>query len=293
MSTDDREIYGALETGGTKMVCAIGYADGTIIDRESIPTTTPSETIPKIIDYFKDKGICALGIGAFGPVDVNPESESFGTILDTPKPGWGHFPLRDYIMKELKVPVNVDTDVNSACLGEMTFGCAKGLDNVVYITIGTGIGAGIAVGGKLIHGMAHPEAGHVLLNRVVGDDFKGTCPFHDNCFEGLASGPAIEGRYGKKGYELADNDEVWELEADYIAQGIMSLVFTVSPRKVILGGGVMHQEQLFPLIRKKLVEKINGYVRGAELDDIDNYIVPASLNDDQGIMGALQLAVGT
>lgn len=293
MLTKSKKIYGALETGGTKMVCAIGYADGTIIDRESIPTTTPSETIPKIIEYFKDKGICALGIGAFGPVDVNPESDSYGTILDTPKPGWGHFPLRDSIMKELKVPVNVDTDVNSACLGEMTFGCAKGLDDVVYITIGTGIGAGIAVGGKLVHGMCHPEAGHVLLNRVPGDDFAGTCPFHDNCMEGLASGPAIEGRFGKKGYELADNDEVWELEADYIAQGIMSLVFTVSPRKVILGGGVMHQEQLFPLIRKKLVEKINGYVRSPELDDIDNYIVPASLNDDQGIMGAIQLAVGT
>ena len=287
----DTAIYGALEAGGTKMVCAIGYADGTILDQISIPTTSPDETIPRIVEYFKDKGICALGVGAFGPIDVNPESESFGTILDTPKLAWQHYALRDALIEALAVPVNVDTDVNGSCLGEMTFGCAKGLDNVVYITIGTGVGAGIALGGKLVHGMGHPEFGHILLNRALGDDYKGKCPFHDNCFEGLAAGPAIEERWGKKAYELTEQEEVWDLEADYIAQGLMTLVLTLSPRKIILGGGVMHQEQLFPIIRKKLLEKINGYVKGRELDDIDNYVVPSALNDNQGILGALQLAV--
>ena len=291
MITNCPRKYGALEAGGTKMVCAYGYADGTIVERVSIPTTTPEETIPKITEFFKNKDICALGVGSFGPVDVNPESPTFGTILDSPKLAWQHYPLREVLQNELKVPVNVDTDVNGSCLGEMTFGCAKGLDNVVYLTIGTGIGAGIAVSGKLVHGMVHPEAGHIMVERVKGDDYKGKCPFHDNCLEALAAGPAIEGRWGKKAENLSDKPEVWELEADYIAQGLMSLVMTVSPRKIILGGGVMHQTQLYPLIQKKLIEKINGYVKSKELADIENYVVPPSLDDNQGVLGALELAV--
>ena len=291
MITNCPRIYGALEAGGTKMVCAYGYADGTIIDRISFPTTTPEETVPKIIKYFENIGICALGVGTFGPVDVNPESDSFGTILDSPKLAWQHYPLRKVLMEALKVPVNVDTDVNGSCLGEVTFGCAKGLDNVVYLTIGTGVGAGIVVGGKVVHGMGHPEFGHILVERIKGDSYKGKCPFHDNCLEALAAGPAIEGRWGKKAEELSQEDNVWEMEADYIAQGLMALVLTIAPRKIVLGGGVMKQEQLFPLIRTKLKEKINGYVRYSELEDIDNYVVPSSLEDNQGVLGALQLAV--
>ena len=291
MITNCPRIFGALEAGGTKMVCAYGYADGSIIDRITIPTTTPEETMPKIISFFENRGICALGVGTFGPVDVDPDSDTFGKILDSPKIAWQHYPIRDVLKEALKVPVNVDTDVNGSCLGEMTFGCAKGLDNVVYLTIGTGIGAGIAVGGKLVHGMGHPEFGHIFVNRVRGDEYKGFCPFHDNCLEGLAAGPAIAGRWGRKASELSGDEKVWELEADYIAQGLMALVMTVSPRKIVLGGGVMNQTQLFPIIRKKLLEKINGYVKGRELSDIDNYVVPPSLNDDQGILGALQLAV--
>lgn len=291
MITNCPKLYGALEAGGTKMVCAIGYADGTIIDQVSIPTTTPDETIPKIVDYFRDKGIYSLGVGSFGPVDVNSASDSYGTILDTPKLAWQHYPLRKVLMDQLNIPVNVDTDVNGSVLGEMTYGCARGLDNVAYLTIGTGIGAGIAVDGKLVHGMGHPEFGHILLNRLANDNYKGKCPYHSNCFEGLASGPAIEERWGQKAFNLSENDEVWELEADYIAQGLMALVMSVSPRKIILGGGVMHQMQLFPLIRKKLSEKINGYVKSKELEDMDNYVVPASLDDNQGILGALRLAI--
>ena len=164
------------------------------------------------------------------------------------------------------------------------------MKNVIYITIGTGIGVGIGINGKLLHGMLHPEAGHILMRKHPKDYFEGWCPYHETCFEGLAAGPAIEKRYGKKAQELADTEEVWEIEAYYLAQALMSYTLTLSPEKIILGGGVMHQTQLFPLVRKKTLAMVNGYVQTKELEDIDNYIVPASLHDDQGIMGAIQLA---
>ncbi len=291
MVTTLPKLYGGLEAGGNKMVCAIGYADGTIVDKYSFPTTTPDEMIPKITDYFKDKEICALGIGSFGPVDVDPDSETYGSILDTPKIPWQHYPIKKVLEDSLGIPIRIDSDVNGSCLGEMTFGCAQNMDNVGYLTIGTGIGAGMAVNGQLVHGMGHPEFGHILISRVAGDDYKGKCPFHGSCLESLASGPAIEERWGGKPEDLSEKPEVWELEADYIAQGLMAMVLTISPRKIILGGGVMHQLQLFPLIRTKLLEKLAGYIHTKELEDIEEYVVPASLDDDQGILGALQLGV--
>ena len=283
-------LIGALEAGGTKMVCAIGKEDGTILEQVSIPTTTPEETIPKIIAYFKDKKIDALGVAAFGPVDVKPGSETYGYILDTPKLAWRHKDLLGDLRKELDVPIGLDTDVNGSCLGEVTYGCAKGLDSVIYITIGTGVGAGIISEGNLVHGMLHPEAGHILMIPRKDDHYEGFCFYHKNCFEGMAAGPAIEKRWGKKGVELADNKEVWDLEAYYIAQAICNYIMVVSPEMVILGGGVMHQEQLFPLIREKVLEMVAGYIQTKELADIDHFIVPASLHDDQGIMGCLELA---
>lgn len=282
--------FGALEAGGTKMVCAIGDETGKIFEQVSIPTRTPEETIPEIIAYFKDKDIAALGIAAFGPVDVNKSSDSYGHILDTPKLAWRNFDLLGSIKKEINLPMGLDTDVNGSCLGEMTYGCAKGLGTVVYITIGTGVGAGISVNGQLVHGMLHPEAGHILLAPHPTDSYKGKCPYHGNCLEGMAAGPAIEERWGQKAVNLVDRKEVWELEAYYIAQAIMAYILTVMPNKIILGGGVMHQMQLFPLIRSKVKELINGYINTKELRDIDNYIVPASLQDNQGIMGCIQLA---
>lgn len=282
--------YGALEAGGTKMVCAVGLADGTILDQVSIPTTTPEETINRIAEYFEDKDIVALGVASFGPVDVKKNSPTYGYILSTPKLAWQNYDLLSALRAKINVPMELDTDVNGSCLGEMTFGCAKGLDSVMYITIGTGVGAGIAINGQLVHGMLHPEAGHSLLQKHSDDKYKGRCPFHPNCVEGLCSGPAIEERWGAKAITLTDRDEVWELEAYYLAQAIVDYISILSPQKIILGGGVMHQLQLFPLIRKKTLELLNGYIVTDELKDIDNYIVPASLNDDQGIMGAIQLA---
>ena len=273
------------------MVCALGKEDGTIMEQISIPTTTPEETIPKITAYFKDKGIEALGVGAFGPVGVDQKADNYGYILETPKLAWRNKDLLGGLKKELNVPMGIDTDVNGSVLGEVTFGQAKGKHCVMYLTVGTGIGAGVYIDGKLLHGMLHPEAGHILITKRDTDHYEGKCPYHkDHCLEGMAAGPAIEARWGKKAVELADCPEVWDLEADYLAQALTNYVMVLSPEMIILGGGVMHQEQLFPLIRKKLITYINGYVITEELEDPEHYVVPASLHDDQGIMGCLELA---
>lgn len=280
---------GALEAGGTKMVCAIGDEKGNIEERVSIPTKTPEETIPLLIDFFKQRNIDALGIGCFGPLELNPKAEKYGYITTTTKVAWRNFDFLGSMKNALQCPVGFDTDVNGSVLGEVTFGQAKGKSCALYLTIGTGIGAGIYIEGKLLHGMLHPEAGHVLITRRETDTYEGKCPYHKNCLEGLAAGPAIEGRYGKKAADLAGDEAVWDLEADYIAQALTGYILTLSPEIIILGGGVMHQMQLFPLIRKKVTEYLGGYVNTEELSDMDHYIVPASLHDDQGIMGCLEL----
>ena len=280
---------GALEAGGTKMVCAIGDEKGNIEERVYIPTKTPEETIPLLIDFFKQRNIDALGIGCFGPLELNPKAEKYGYITTTTKLAWRNFDFLGSMKNALQCPVGFDTDVNGSVLGEVTFGQAKGKSCALYLTIGTGIGAGIYIEGKLLHGMLHPEAGHVLITRKETDIYEGKCPYHKNCLEGLASGPAIEGRYGKKAADLAGDEVVWDLVADYIAQALTGYILTLSPEIIILGGGVMHQMQLFPLIREKVTEYLGGYVNTEELSDMDQYIVPASLHDNQGIMGCLEL----
>ena len=292
-------IYGALEAGGTKMICATGNEEGQILDQVSIPTTTPDETMPKIIEYFRakldaenpDDKLKAIGVACFGPVDVRPNSKTYGNILYPPKIPWRNFPMVKTLREALdNIPVGFDTDVNGSLLGEATWGTAKGLTDAVYFTIGTGIGMGAMAGGNLIHGMLHPEAGHIMMAPVPGDEYKGHCPNHGTCFEGMACGPAIEDRWGKPGKELRENPDVWDLEAKYIAQALTSVIFTLSPQKIILGGGVMGQSQLFPLIRKYVLENVNGYIDTKELRNINAYITPAALNGNQGIMGALKLA---
>ena len=283
-------ILGALEAGGTKMVCAIGNENGILTDRITFPTKTPEETMPQMIAYFKEQGIEALGIGTFGPADLNPASNTYGCITTTPKLAWANYNIRSAFADALKIPVGFDTDVNAAALGEAAFGCMQDVSNGIYITIGTGIGVGILTEGKLLHGMLHPEGGHILLERHPSDTYTGCCPYHTNCFEGLASGPAIEGRYGKKAMELADIPEVWELEADYIAKALVNYILILSPERIVLGGGVMHQEQLFPLIREKTARLLNGYIKASQLENMDTYIVPPSLNDNQGVLGCLKLA---
>ncbi|MCR4757153.1 MAG: ROK family protein [Butyrivibrio sp.] len=283
--------FGALEAGGTKMIVAIGDENGKILERASFPTKTPEETMPQMIDFFKDKEIESLGIACFGPIDLNKASKTYGYITSTPKLAWKNYDIVGAFKKALNVPVGFDTDVNGSLLGEITWGCAKDKTDALYLTIGTGIGGGVMTNGKLLHGMLHPELGHIRLAKAPGDDYAGKCPYHGTCFEGLAAGPAIEERWGKKAVELADRDEVWELESEYIAQALSSFILTLSPQIIILGGGVMHQMQLFPLIREKVVKQLNGYLNTKELENMDKYIIPASLNDDQGIMGAVKLAI--
>ena len=289
MALEDVKL-GALEAGGTKMVCAIGTADGRVLERESFPTLTPEETLPGLVEWFEKRGVAALGIGAFGPTRVDPAASDFGAILETPKVAWRGCQLRGAFADKLGVPVGYDTDVNVACLGEATFGSCKGLDDCVYVTIGTGIGAGVMCGGNLLHGMLHPEAGHMLVTRVAGDEGPCKCPSHDCCLEGMAAGPSIELRWGKPAAELAERDEVWETEGDYLGQMCANIVLCYSPKRIVLGGGVMHQEQLFPIVRKKTLEYLGGYISAPELENIDTYIVPAGCDGDQGVLGCLELA---
>jgi fructokinase len=282
---------GALEAGGTKMVCAVGDEYGNILEQATFPTDTPELTMPKLIDYFKEKKVDALGIGCFGPIDLNRNSPTYGYITSTPKIPWRDYNIVGVFKEALQIPIGFDTDVNGSCLGEVTFGALKGLNSGIYITIGTGIGVGIYSEGELLHNMLHPEAGHILLAKHPEDHYEGKCPYHGCCFEGLAAGPAIEERWGMSAKELTNKDKVWELEAYYIAQALMSYILILAPNRIILGGGVMHQEQLFPLIRKNLKVMLNGYIETSELENLNTYIVPSSLMDNQGIMGCLQLAV--
>lgn len=282
---------GALEAGGTKMVCAIGNEHGEIFERISIPTETPEITIPSLTAFFADKQIEALGIGCFGPIDLNRSSETYGYITTTPKLAWANCNIVGAFKEALGIPVGFDTDVNGSALGESTWGITKGLDNSIYITIGTGVGVGVIANGRLLHGMLHPEGGHIILKKHPDDTYEGKCPYHKTCLEGLAAGPAIEARWGKKGVELADRREVWEMEAYYIGQALVDYIVMLSPQRIVLGGGVMHQEHMMPLVREELKRQLNGYIKTKELDDLEQYVVLPSLNDNQGIMGALQLGL--
>lgn len=275
---------GGIEAGGTKMVCAVVDENGNVLDRVTFPTTTSEETIAKMVDYFRLQNIEALGIASFGPIDLCENSDTYGCILRTPKEGWENVNFIQPFQK-LGVPIGIDTDVNGAVYGEVLYGAAKGCESAIYITIGTGIGVGVFVNGELLHGRLHPEAGHILLKASEMDISNGGyCHFHKNCFEGLASGPAIEKRWGKPAIELYDKDEVWDLESDYIAQAIMNYILCYSPEKIILWGGVMHNEKLFDMVRSKTREYINGYVAFADSD-----IVAPLLGENTGVIGAAML----
>lgn len=285
-------LYGALEAGGTKMVCAVGDEQGNILERVSLPTRTPEETMPEMLAFYRGKDLSALGVGCFGPVDLDRGSPTYGSILATPKLPWRDYPIVQRFEEALGLPVGFDTDVNAAALGEATWGCTRGLASSIYVTVGTGVGVGVVIDGRPYHGMMHPEAGHLFVARHPDDPMpQGVCPYHPNCLEGLASGPAIERRWGKKTQELSDRPEVWTLEAYYIAQALCGYMMILSPQRIILGGGVTHQEHLLPLVREEVRRQLGGYLVGKALDDLEDYIVPVSLNDNQGVMGAVRLAM--
>lgn len=287
----EKAYLGAVEAGGTKFVCAIGREDGEILERTSFPTTTPSETIGRVIKFFSGKQIAALGVGSFGPVDLDPTSKTYGYITSTPKPYWSNFNLIGELRNHFPISIGFDTDVNAAALGEVAWGAAKGLNSCLYMTVGTGIGAGAYVEGKLLHGLLHPEMGHIPVKRHPEDTFTGICPFHHDCLEGMAAGPAIEQRWGKKGHEMAEEKQVWEIEAYYLAQAVVNFIYILSPKKIILGGGVMKQTQILPMVRKRVLGMLNNYVGKEEiLSGIEQYIVPPELGDNAGLSGSLLLA---
>ncbi len=288
------EVYGGIEAGGTKFVCAVGTGPDDIRAETRFPTTTPAETVGRTLEFFRPyrDDLLALGIASFGPVDPNPSSPTFGSITTTPKPGWAHTDLVNMIRRELDLPVGFDTDVNGAALGEHRWGAAQGLDTFIYLTIGTGIGGGGMVGGKLMHGLVHPEMGHIRLPRDPEvDPFSGICPFHGDCLEGLASGPALKARWGQPAQTLPADHPAWPLQAHYLALALMNFICTLSPQRIIIGGGVMDQAQLFPLVRTGVQELLNNYVQTPEiLERIDSYIVPPALGGRAGVLGAIALA---
>jgi len=293
------KLYGGIEAGGTKFVCAVSESgkDGQILAETRFPTGKPEETFPKVIEFFKsqvvDKGsISAIGIASFGPLDPRPGSETYGYITSTPKPGWANYNFVGAIQTHFDVPILIDTDVDGAALGEWRWGEGKDLDSLVYLTIGTGIGGGAITNGEVVHGLLHTEMGHMRIpHSWEKDPFDGVCPYHGDCLEGLACGIALEKRWGRKAENLPKNHPGWELEAGYLAYALVNLILTLSPQRIILGGGVMSQEQLFPLIRKKVIGILNGYLKSDTIvSQINNYIVPPGLGPYSGVKGALVLA---
>ena len=290
-------LFGAIEAGGTKFVCAVGTGPEDLRAEVRIPTTTPEETIARVNDFFRQQikqegALDAIGIGAFGPVDIHLGSPTFGWFLNTPKPGWQMVDLVGAIKSELNVPVGFDTDVNAAALGEYRWGNARGLETFLYLTIGTGIGGGGMVNGKLIHGLLHPEMGHILIpHDLSADPFPGCCPFHQDCLEGLASGLAIEKRWGQKASSLRADHPAWALETHYLTVALVNFMLTFSPERIIIGGGVMEQKQLFPLIRSQVRQEISSYLQISKImNEIEDYITPPKLRGKSGIMGAFALA---
>ena len=286
-------LIGAIEAGGTKFVCGIGNDRGEILERASFPTETPDVTLERTLEFFRGRNVEAIGIGSFGPIDVNPDSPTYGHVTTTPKPGWKDFDFLGTMKREIPVPYGWDTDVNAAALGEARWGAARGLSNCLYYTVGTGVGVGVLVEGRLVHGLVHPEGGHVPVRRHPEDAFGGNCPYHGgDCLEGMAAGPAIERRWGMKGHLLPPDHKGWVFEAHYLAQAVASAILLLSPQKVILGGGVMKQMHLFPMIRREVQRLLNGYVQAKEiLERIDDYIVPPGLGDNAGLAGALALGI--
>jgi fructokinase len=286
--------YGGIEAGGTKWVCAVADQPGRPDKVDTFPTTSPRDTVARAVRFFTENGpVEALGVGSFGPVDIRPDSPTWGTITTTPKPGWSDTDVVAALRSRLRVPIALDTDVNAAALGEWRWGAAAGLDTFCYLTVGTGIGGGAVVNGRLLHGLLHPEFGHMRIpHDRARDPFDGICPYHGDCLEGLASGEAIRQRWGRPGQDLSGS-AAWEIEAEYLALALVSVVCLLSPQRIIIGGGVAGQPTLLPITRQRLRELLAGYLRAPELTEphaIDRYIVPPQLGGDAGVIGAIQLA---
>lgn len=290
-------LVGGIEAGGTKFVCAVGSGPEDLRAEVRFPTGAPEATIAQAIAFLQTQrerygALAAIGIAAFGPLDPNPTSPGYGQITTTPKPGWAHTDLAGAVSAALALPVAFDTDVNGAALAEGRWGAAQGLDTFLYLTIGTGIGGGALVNGQLLHGLLHPEMGHLRVpHDWERDPYAGNCPYHGDCLEGLAAGPAIAARWGQRAETLPPDHPAWALEAGYLATGLVNLILTLSPQRVILGGGVMEQAQLLPMVRQRVLALLGGYLASPRIiAEIDSYIVPPALGKRAGVLGALALA---
>ena len=289
------QLYGGIEAGGTKFICAVGTGPDDLRAVEQFPTTSPPETLRKVIDFFRmhsAQPLSSVGIASFGPLDLDPESYSYGCITNTPKAGWSRTNLAGLIRFAMGLPVLIDTDVNGAALAEHKWGAAMGLDTFVYLTVGTGIGGGGLVNGRLMHGLVHPEMGHMRIPHDLKiDPFPGSCPFHQDCWEGLASGESMHLRWGRRPEDLPPDHPAWKLEADYLSLGVANLIFTLSPQRIILGGGIMKNPVLLPAVRNRVKELLNNYLSSSEIThEIEHYLVPPGLGDMSGVLGSIALA---
>jgi fructokinase len=285
-------LYGGIEAGGAKWVCAVGTGPSDMRGMTTIPTTAPDETIARAVEFFAANGVLeAVGVGSFGPIDLRRSSRSFGFITTTPKPGWAQTDVAGRLEESLDVPVAFDTDVNAAALGEQRWGAAVGLGSFCYVTVGTGIGGGVVVNGRIVHGLLHPELGHMRIpHDRVADPFPGCCPYHGDCLEGLASGEAMRQRWKRDARELTD-DAPWQLEAQYLALGLVNVICALSPERIILGGGVMQQPTLLSRVQERLRGLLAGYFDAPELKDaIGDFVVRPGLGDRAGVLGAIALA---
>jgi fructokinase len=292
----DAELLGGVETGGSWCVCALGHGPEDLTAVEKFPTSDPDATIARIIDFFHHPdrpSAAAIGVGAFGPIELDPRSPSWGEIQpSTPKREWAGAALGARLRAGLEMPVVLDTDVNAAALGEHRWGAGRDVENLCYLTVGTGIGAGLIIGGEPVHGLLHPEAGHIRIpHDRERDPFGGDCPFHGDCWEGLASGSALQVRWDADPATLPGSHPAWALEAEYLAAGILAIVLITSPQRVIAGGGVMERPGLIGDVRERLRGLLGGYLGRPSLDrDLDHYLVTPGLGDDAGVLGAIALA---
>lgn len=290
------QLFGGIEAGGTKFVCTVGGGPDDVRDELRFPTTTPAETLGRAIEFFRGHHartpLAALGVGCFGPLELDPAAPDYGFITSTPKPGWRQVDVAGTLARALGLPVGFDTDVNAAALGEAAWGAGRGLESFIYLTVGTGIGGGALAGGQPLHGLLHPEMGHILIpHDRTADPFAGCCPYHGDCLEGLASGPALSARWGAPAETLSPDHPAWALEAGYLAVALANFILILSPRLIILGGGVCEQASLLPLVRREVAARLGGYVQApAILERIDEFIVAPALGNRSGMLGALALA---
>ena len=286
-------LLGGIEAGGTKFVCAVGTGPHDLRATERIPTTSPEKTLAAAARFFlgQPKRPEAIGIGSFGPVQLRPDAAHYGHITTTPKKGWAYTDLAGYVQRATERPVHLETDVNAAALGEHAWGAGRGCSNVLYLTVGTGIGGGVIVNGRPVRGQTHPEMGHLFVPRAAGDEFPGCCPFHGDCLEGLAAGPALAQRWGRPPETLPAEHPAWTLEAHYLGVAVTNLILTLSPERVIVGGGIMEQRHLFGRIRSEVHNRLRGYVSPLEDRKVfDAYVVPPALGARAGVLGAMRLA---